>query len=42
VSKAFFSFGDTYGIDIVPGEDDISILATVVVIDLVCHDENRD
>ncbi len=34
VSKAFFSWGDTYGIDVAPGEDDIAILATVVVIDL--------
>ncbi len=37
VSKRFFSFRDTYGIDIVDGEDDITILAKAVVIDLVCH-----
>jgi len=35
VSKEYFSFKDTYGIDIVQGEDDITILATAVVIDLV-------
>ena len=40
VSKRFFSFRDTYGIDIVDGEDDITILATAVVIDLVCHEKN--
>ena len=37
VSKTYFSWTDTYGIDIVDGEDDITILATAVVIDLVCH-----
>ena len=41
VSKRFFSWSDTYGIDIVDGEDDVTVLATAVVIDLVCHD-NRD
>lgn len=39
VSKEFFAWGDTYGIDIIPNEDDITILATAVVIDLVCHSE---
>ena len=42
VSKKFFSMSDTYGVDIVPGEDDVTILATAVVIDLVLHDDNRD
>ena len=41
VSKAFFSWSDTYGIDIVDGEDDITILATAVVIDLVNDDQRR-
>ena len=40
VSKAYFSWSDTYGIDIDEGEDDVTILATAVVIDLVCHDED--
>lgn len=39
VSKRFFSWRDTYGIDIVDGEDDIIILATAVVIDRVCHED---
>ena len=39
VSKEYFSFKDTYGIDIVQGEDDITILATAVVIDLVNQSE---
>jgi len=42
VSKKYFSWTDTYGIEIVDGEDDVAILATCVVIDLVCHDENND
>ena len=37
VSKSYFSFVDSYGIDIVDGEDDVTILATAVVIDLVSH-----
>ena len=41
VSKRFWSMTDTYGIDIHPDEDDVSILATCVVIDLVCHDDKK-
>ena len=40
VSKEYFSWTDTYGIEILDGEDDVSILAACVVIDLVCHEEN--
>ena len=42
VSKRYFAWTDTYGVDINEDEDDITILATVVVIDLVCHDDNDD
>lgn len=42
VSKRFFSFADTYGIDIADGEDDVLILASAVVIDLVCHPDKKD
>ena len=41
VSKRWFSWTDTYGIDITSGEDDILILASAVVIDLVCHEEEN-
>jgi uncharacterized protein YxjI len=41
VSKRFFAFGDTYGVDIADGEDDVLILASAVVIDMVCHDDKR-
>ena len=43
VSKRWFSWNDTYGVDIQAGEDDVLILASTVVIDMVCHaDEKRD
>jgi uncharacterized protein YxjI len=37
VSKEWFSWSDTYGVDIAEGEDDILILASTVVIDMACH-----
>ncbi len=39
VSKRWFSFSDTYGVDIAEGEDDILILASTVVIDMASHDD---
>jgi uncharacterized protein YxjI len=39
VSKRFFSWTDTYGIEMLPGEDDALIVASVVVIDLCCHQD---
>jgi uncharacterized protein YxjI len=41
VSKRWFSFTDTYGVDIQEGEDDVLILASTVVIDMACHGDNR-
>ncbi len=41
VSKKWFSWTDTYGIDIAEGEDPILILASAVVIDLVCHGDAK-
>lgn len=41
VSKRFFAFRDTYGVDTVSGEDDVLILASAVVIDMICHDDKR-
>lgn len=41
VSKQFFAWSDTYGIEIVDGEDDVTILATAIVIDLVNQTEHR-
>jgi uncharacterized protein YxjI len=42
VSKRWFSWRDTYGVDIAEGEDDVLILAATVVIDMVCHDDKGD
>ena len=43
VSRNFFSFSDSYGIDISEGEDEVLILASAVVIDHICDsDEARD
>ena len=42
VSKAYFSWTDSYGVDIADGEDEILILASTVVIDICCHgDESK-
>jgi uncharacterized protein YxjI len=41
VSKHWFSWTDTYGVDIAEGEDDIVILASTVVIDMACHEEKE-
>ena len=41
VSKRWFSWSDTYGIDVTDGEDDALILASTVVIDLVLHDGDK-
>ena len=38
VSKEWFSWADSYGIDTADGEDDVLLLCTAVVIDQVCHD----
>ena len=40
VSKSWFSLRDSYGVDVDDGEDAILILASTVVIDLCCHDED--
>jgi len=41
VSKRWFSWADTYGIEVADGEDDVLVLATAVVVDMVCHDHNK-
>jgi uncharacterized protein YxjI len=37
VSMEWFTWSDTYGVDVADGEDDVLILASTVVIDMVCH-----
>jgi uncharacterized protein YxjI len=34
-----YAVADTYGVDIVDGEDDVTILASTVVIDMACHED---
>ncbi|HEY6248925.1 MAG TPA: LURP-one-related family protein [Candidatus Angelobacter sp.] len=41
VSKQWFTFSDTYGVEVDQQEDDILILASTVVIDLCCHPDDR-
>ena len=40
VSKQWFAWTDTYGVDIAEGEDDLLILAATVVIDMACHEKD--
>lgn len=40
VSKKWFSWTDTYGVDIAPGEDPVLILASAVVVDQACHPDD--
>jgi len=42
VSKKWFSFADTYAIDIDDGEDDVLIIASAIVIDLVSHPDQKN
>lgn len=41
VSKQFFSFSDTYGVDVSDQEDYGFILALVIVIDQIIHDNKK-
>ena len=41
VSKRWFSWTDSYGVDIAESEDDVLILAATVVIDMACHGDKR-
>jgi uncharacterized protein YxjI len=41
VSKQWLSLTDSYGVEIADGEDDILILASTVVIDMVCHGDQQ-
>jgi uncharacterized protein YxjI len=40
-SKRWFAWSDSYGIDVARGEDEVLILASSVVIDMVCHGDSR-
>lgn len=40
VSKKYWAWTDSYGVDIIDDEDDVSILCACIVIDQVLHDES--
>ena len=42
VSKTFWAWTDSYGVEIVEGEDDVAILCACIVIDQVLHDDRDD
>ncbi len=42
VSKSYWGWTDSYGVQIVDGEDEISILCACIVIDQVLHDGDDD
>ncbi len=39
VSKRYFAFSDSYGVEIADGEDVVLLLAATVVIDQCCHEK---
>ncbi len=41
VSKKWFSWGDTYGVEVGEGEDPVLVLASAVVIDQACHPDKN-
>jgi uncharacterized protein YxjI len=41
VSKRWFAWADTYGVDVADGEDDVLVLACSVVVDLSIAKERR-
>lgn len=41
VSKKWFSFTDTYGVEIDPGQNDILILAVTVAVDMMAHPDKQ-
>lgn len=41
VSKQWFNWSDTYGVEVCDGQDDVLILAATVVIDLACHNQSK-
>ena len=39
ISKSYWGWTDSYGVDITEGEDDVAILCACIVIDQVLHDD---
>jgi len=41
VSKRWFSWTDTYGVDVADDEDPVLVLASAVVVDMACHADKQ-
>ena len=41
VSKKLWSWTDSYGVNIIDGEDEVAVLCACIVIDQVLHDESK-
>jgi len=41
VSKKWFNWTDTYGVDVADGEDPVLVLASAVVVDQACHPDKK-
>lgn len=41
VSKKLLALADAYDVDVAEGEDSIAILATVIVVDMICHHAHK-
>ena len=39
ISKKWVSVGDSYGVRVDEGEDDVLILACAIIVDMICHEE---
>jgi uncharacterized protein YxjI len=42
ISKARWTWADTYGVEIASGEDDVAILCACIVIDQIVHDDDEN
>lgn len=42
ISKKWFRFTDTYGVEIAPGEDEVLILAATVALDMMSHPDKEE
>jgi uncharacterized protein YxjI len=41
VSKAYFSWTDSYGVEVLAGDDDVLVLAAAVIIDQCSHEKKK-
>jgi uncharacterized protein YxjI len=41
ISKKYFSWSDTYGVEVLGGADPLLILSLAIIIDMVCHEKHN-